>query len=577
MLVAEPLAPREFTLRPYQHACLAAVEAGWKEFSRLLVDMPTGSGKTTVFAALAKLNHEMGGKTLVLANRDRLVRQTADRIQKETGIDAEIEMADERASPYAPIVVASVQTLANHTRLTSFPDDHFSLIVPDEAHHSGAPTWAKVLNYFNIGAESLAEDWEHPVPGVPFKHKAKVCGVTATPDLGARKSLGEWYQSLAFRYTLIEAVNDGWLVPIIMENVPLEIDVRGLKAGRTNHGSDFTDADISARLVPVIEALAKQICAKASNRKSIAFVPSVECARLLAEAINRHGLRGIFVSGSCEDVDEKTDAFRDAGPGTVLCNCALYVEGADFPDVSCVIFGRVTRSKGFFRQMAGRGTRVLPGIVDGLETAELRKLAIANSKKPNLLLLDPLWLSDEIDLCSAYDLFTDKPEVKQRMAAMGGVGKDLVELEKDAERDFLAALTREARKKARRDARVIDPLALCVTLGEESLVMWEPTTQWEELPPTPGQLNFLRKQHIDVEKIKYRGLAQAVTVKLLQRFAAKLCSYEQMTFLAQLEVPEKDTVMLTRAQATALIDAKLAEKKAAESVKRVLRDELNLD
>ena len=309
--------PLKFSLRDYQIAAQNATTEGWKTFQRQLLAMATGTGKSTIFASLAAnewINNH--GRTLILENRDALVRQTAKRIKDETGMECEIEMADLHASITAPVVIASVPTLCRDRRLTGFPDTHFSQVVVDECHHNLSASFSKITSYFHYGAESSAEGWTPPPDGT-YQPKAKILGVTATPELSSKRTLGEMYQTIAYTYSLIDAVRDGWLVPPITKNIPLKIDIRGLRPGRTPNGSDFKLEDLSARLEPVLEALAEQICEIAANEKTIAFVPSVECARILADAICRHGLNGIFVSGDCLDVDEKTEAYRRAGRGTV--------------------------------------------------------------------------------------------------------------------------------------------------------------------------------------------------------------------------------------------------------------------
>lgn len=556
-----PVKPR-FNLRDYQNLCIEKVGAGWEKYSRQLVDAATGTGKTTIFAAIAATEWRSNVRTLVLENRDALVYQTAKRITQETGIEADVEKAESHASPFAPVVVASVQTLSREARLTGFADNHFGLVIVDEGHHSLANSYQKVLSYFHYGVESLVDGWEAPSPDVPYEHKARILSVTATPDLGNRRSLGEFYQHVAFQYQLLQAVGDGWLVRPVTKNIPLKIDIRGLRPGRTPNGSDFMIKDLSERLVPVLEALADQIAALAMDRKSIAFVPSIECARILAAAICRKGMLGIFVSGECLDVDEKTEAFRRAGRGTVLCNAALYVEGADFPDIDCVICARATKSKGFYRQQVGRGTRVLPGVVDGLPTPELRKMAIARSAKKDLLVLDPLWISDRIDLCDAYDLMTDKPEVKAKLKE---AGEFTPEAAAAAERDFIKALEKEAKKHARKAARTIDPLAHAVSLGDAALASWVPESTSDMRAPTIGQLDFLRRHGVATEGIKYHGLAHKLIGRLLSRMQMGLATVSQLSFLKQLGFDEASASVLTISEASQAIDAAKAQKKEARA------------
>ncbi len=521
----------------------------------------TVTHNTTLFAALAARAHQSGLRTLVLENRDRLTRQTADRIRKETGIEVDVEMGDDHASPFAPIVVGSVQTLGRVNRLTSFADNHFGLIVPDEAHFSLAPQWARILRYFHYGAESLEESWKEPAADT-YTPKAKVVGFTATPDIGERKNLGEFYQHRSVNYSYLEAVNDGWLVGAEQKSIPVKVDLR--KA--TTSGNDLRTSDLSQALVPVIEELAKQVVIEAKNRKTIAFLPSVECARLMTEALNRLGMKAIFVSGECFDADDKTDEFVASGPGTVLCNAVLYTYGVDFPDVDCIAWFRATISRAFYIQGIYRGTRVLPGVIDGLNTAEERKAAIARSKKKKLLILDPLFVSDRIDLLDIYDLSTDKPEVKAAMKAAGDATPAGAE---KAERDFLATLAKEAKKHERKMARTINPIAWALSIGDAALANYVPQAPWESAPPTPGQIGWLKQQRIDTSLIKYKGLANKIITRVRARQDLNLATPHQLSLMHKLGLDEQTCATLTAREASAVIDQRIADKKAERASARV--------
>lgn len=542
-----------FRLRNYQRQWQNDVAKDRAEgFSRVLIDAPGGTGKTSYFASEASDEWRIrGGRTIILENRDRLVRQTADRIRNETGLSVDIEMADEYASHSAPIVVASVQTLGRASRLLGFADDHFSLVISDEAHLSLAPQWVRVMNYFHYGAESLNEGWKKPDDS-NYKPKAFIVGTTATPDLGKKRSLGAIYQKFSARYYYLQAVEDGWLVPPITECIPVKIDVRKLRTGRTSNGTDFRPEDLSAVIIPILDELAKQVRDKAWNRKTMCFLPSVECARLMAEALCRMGMNASFVSGECLDIDEKTDAFQKSGAGSVLCNCAIYVAGVDFPDCDCVAWFRPTLSRAFFIQGLYRASRVLPGLVNDDMTAEERRMAISLSTKQNMLVLDPLFVSDRIDLCDFYDLFTDNPEVKKKIKIAGDVSLEIVE---KAERDFVKALEKAAKKQEHKTSRIINPLAWALSLGDAKLASWEPENSWDAAPPTAGQIQLLRQFHIDVSKIKYKGLAHYVIGKILHRKNLGRASPGQLDMLHLLGISEEQAALLSEAEAKATIQA----------------------
>lgn len=553
--VSEP--PHRFALRGRQPEWLATIISDLATKSRVLVVAPGGVGKTTLFAALAAHYHTLGIRTLVLENRDRLTRQTADRIRSETGIDVEIEMGDEHASPFAPIVVASVQTLGRVNRLTGFSDTHFGLIVADEAHFSLAPQWQRVLCYFHYGAHSLTPDWKRPLDG-SYEVKARCAGFTATPDIGERRNLGQFFHHRSVNYSYLEAVQDGWLVGPVQKNIPVRVDLSKYKAKSTPNGNDFAASDLSAALIPIIEELAEQILIHASAKKTIAFLPSVECARMMTDALLRRGMRAIFVSGECLDASEKTDEFAALGAGSVLVNCCLYVYGVDFPDVDCIAWFRATISKAFYIQGIYRGTRVLPGILNGLKTAEERRSAIAASAKPNVTILDPLFVSDRIDLLDAYDLLTDEPEVKKAMKASGELS---VEAAQKAERDFLKSLKKEAKKHERKAARTIDPLAFAVSLGDLAIRSYEPREAWESQPASVGQLDFIKRQGMDIAGVTSKGLASRIISRLRVRQDNHLATPRQLKLMHQLGLDEQTCATLTQAEATATIDRMLAAKR----------------
>lgn len=549
-----------FSLRDYQNDCLAAIATGWKQFRRQLAVLATGGGKTIIFSQVTKAEVAAGGRVLILAHTDELLDQASDKLFKSTGLAAEKEKAENHASMFAPVVVGSVQTLCRDGRLLGWADNHFTLVIVDEAHRSLAPSYQKVLRYFHFGAASLNEGWEPPVFGVEYQSNARVLGVTATADRGDKRSLGEFYEHCAFDYGLLQACRDGYLVRPITKQIPLQIDLRGIKTKRTGQGSDYDLGEIVSRISPFLATIAKHIAEEAPDRKTVVFLPSIDTARQLAASLRECGHDGEFVSGACPDRAEKIERFAAAGPGAVMCNAMLLTEGWDCPDVSCVCVLRPTKIRSLYVQCVGRGTRPLPGVIDGLRDASERKAAIAASGKPDLLILDFLWLSDRLDLIRPLDLVATKPEIRERMMADGGTKDvDLVDAEELAERDLLKSLEKAASEHSKKKARVIDPLAWAVSIGDAELAGWQPENRYDELPPTPPQLQLLRDRGIDVENIKFRGLATKMIDRVIQRDRLKLCTPKQLNFLERLHV--KDAALLTKAEANAILDARFGKKK----------------
>ena len=179
-------------LRAYQMKARQDIHKGFEDFDRQLGVLPTGAGKTILFSRLAQDYQPQ--RTLILAHREELITQAVDKLRASTGIEAQVEMGEERASLDAPVVVASVQTLMREKRRERWPRDHFGLVVVDEAHHALADSYLNTLGHFH----------DH----------AKVLGVSATPDRGDKKNLGRYFENIACEVTLLDLVNQGWLSPI---------------------------------------------------------------------------------------------------------------------------------------------------------------------------------------------------------------------------------------------------------------------------------------------------------------------------------------------------------------------------
>ena len=133
-------------LRAYQRKAVDMIQAGFAEFGRQLLVVSTGGGKTQIFCET--IRQHLPGRSLVLCHREELIGQAVRRLES-FGIPAEVEMAGSQASLDAPAVVGSVQSLMRDSRLTSWPQNHFDLVVADEAHRAMSDSWQKVLRYFD--------------------------------------------------------------------------------------------------------------------------------------------------------------------------------------------------------------------------------------------------------------------------------------------------------------------------------------------------------------------------------------------------------------------------------------------
>lgn len=299
--------------------------------------LPTGTGKTVVFAELAReVCAALAKRVLVLAHRTELLEQ-AQRKLADVGCYSRLEKAGSRAGA-AQVVVASVQTLQGK-RLANFLALGFGLVVVDEGHHGVATSYQNILGHF---------------AGVPTLF------VTATADRADGKGLEEVCSSVAYQYDLRAAIRDRWLVPIRARRIV--VDGLDLSSVHTRAGDlDAKELGEIMRAEEHIHGVVDPLRREAGDRKTIVFAVDVAHAHQLAAALNRHREGcALAVDGSASDTERKAAlALFAVGAIQFLVNCALFTEGFDEPSVSCVAIARPTKSRSLYTQMVGRGTRLL--------------------------------------------------------------------------------------------------------------------------------------------------------------------------------------------------------------------------
>lgn len=485
-------------LRPYQEAARRAVEAEWDGGRRrTLLVLPTGCGKTIVFAMVAKDVVDAGGRVLILAHRGELLEQAAAKLKAATGLASGLEKAESTSvGGWERVTVGSVQTMCRPSRLERFPEDWFDAIVVDEAHHSLSDSYRTVLERFP---------------------EARVLGVTATPDRADRRGLGACFDSLAYEYSLPQAIRDGWLCPIEAQTVPLEIDLTG---ARVQNG-DFSAADVGTALDPYLERIADEmVAAGCRERRTVVFLPLVATSRKFRGILEERGLRAAEVNGESADRAETLAAF-EAGAYDVLCNSMLLTEGWDCPSVDCVVVLRATKSRSLYCQMVGRGTRLSP------ETG-----------KGSLLLLDFLWHVERHELCRPASLVAGDAEVAAAMTARiaeAGGPVDLGAVEELAGQDVVAQreerLAEELKAMRTRRRRLVDPLQFEMSIAAEDLTGYVPQFAWEIAPASERQVSALEKFGIFPEAVECAGKASMLLDRLGKRRDEGLTTPKQIRLL----------------------------------------------
>lgn len=493
-----------FDLRPYQSACVESVLTKFRERGKLLAVLPTAAGKTVIFSHTAE--RFQPGRTLILAHREELLTQAADKLTRATGIVAETECGDAYASLDAPVVVASVQTLMREKRLLRWPRDHFNLVVVDEAHHALADSYQRVLHHSD----------EH----------AKVLGVTATPDRGDKKSLGAYFEDIAFEVGLHELIEQGYLARIVVRTMPVEIDLASV---RTLAG-DYNDADLGDAIEPALREIVAAIREAVGARKTIVFLPLIRTSRRFVELCLEAGLTAAHIDGQSEDRADLLARFA-AGEFQILSNSMLLTEGFDEPSVACVVCLRPTKVRALYAQIIGRGTRLHPG-------------------KENLLVLDFLWMTGRHSLVRPAHLVASTPEIAEAMIAKAAAGEeehDLIADEIDAKAQREAALALELAANSKRAGRQLDPVEFALSLHELDLAEYEPTMPWHSQPASAKQLSLIGRYGLDSNAIRDKGHAAAIIDRLLARRNLGLATPKQVACLRRNGHPRPDLVSFTDA------------------------------
>ena len=482
-------------LRPYQQQARDRIHAEWDAgHTRTLLVLPTGTGKTIVFASVAADQVRAGDRVLILAHRGELLEQAADKLQRSTGLVSAVEKAESTClDSWFRVVVGSVQTLQRTARLERFPQDYFGTIIIDEAHHAITDGYRRILDYFS---------------------GAKVLGVTATPDRGDMRNLGEVFDSLAYEYKLTDAIKEGYLCKIMAQTIPLKLDITDV--GFTS--GDYSLGQLGTALDPYLEQIAAEMAQRCKGRKTVVFLPLIKTSQKFRDLLNTYGFRAAEVNGQSDDRRQVLADF-DAGKYNVLCNSMLLTEGWDCPSVDCVVVLRPTKVRSLYSQMVGRGTRLSPG-------------------KTDLLLLDFLWMTDMHVLCRPADLVCEDRTVARQMTehlAETGCPEDIEEAAAQASEDVVAqreeALAKQLEEQRRKKAKLVDPLQYEMSIQAEDLAGYVPAFGWEAGPPSEQQTAALEKLGILPDAVESAGKAALLLDRLNKRRDEGLTTPKQIRCL----------------------------------------------
>ena len=525
-------------LRGYQNNAVTSTLECWKDGNRsALVVMPTGTGKTIVFSSIVK--RKFPKRVMVIAHRQELIWQARDKIQRVTGFKVGVEMGEYKADsdsnlvhPKDQVVVSTVQTHVaggdGGGRIGKFDPMDFGLLIIDEAHHATSPSYRKILNYYMTNPNLV------------------VLGVTATPDRADEEALGQVFDTVAFDYEILDAINEGWLTPIDQQMVSIEsLDFSGVRttAGDLN-GADLAKIMESEKNLQGISGATIDII---GNRRGIGFAASVNHAQILSEIFNRYRLgMSEWVSAGTKKEDRKK-IISDFAQGKIqwLWNCGVFTEGFDDSGVEVISMARPTKSRALYAQMAGRATRPHESIAHSLNNSPNnahRRWSIQKSPKPSCLIIDFVGNSGKHKLMSTADILggniSDEAieEAKKQVVRSGKPVRMQVALleEEEKAQKMKEARDAEAAKKARLVAKTtykssrVDPFNI-LQIKAVKTRGWDKGKQFSD-----KQRSILKGIGYDPDDLEY-VVGKQIIGAIFERREKNLCTLKQATLLKKFD------------------------------------------
>jgi|SanBayMetagenome_1026888.scaffolds.fasta_scaffold06656_4 superfamily II DNA or RNA helicase len=506
-------------LRPYQEKAVEGIAEKLSSNRSTVAVLATGLGKTVIFAKAIELGLRMPGRrAIVLAHREELIHQAAAKVEAVTGIKPDIEMGDYRAVEdgftRSPVLVSSIQTQnagrGEHRRMHRFRNDHPWMVVVDECHHAVSTSYIRVIDHYMKNPQS------------------RLLGVTATPDRLDNKALGRVFETVAFEYDVADGIRDGWLVPIKQRFVTC--DHLDLSSARTS-GGDFQLNDLEEALEKSLQEMVVPMVRIVGDRRTLVFAATVHHAERIAEIINRPGMqtgRAEIVCGKTPE-EQRARVFREFGEGKLqyLVNVAVATEGWDDPamdgrGVQVIAMMRPTKSRALYCQMLGRGTRTLPGTIDGIDDSAERRAAIEMSNKGHVLALDFLGNCGRHTLVHAGDILGGDMDEKVAKRYARKAEKDAVEEEIDvlaeidkAEADEAKALEAKRRAhivgRARFTSQEIDPFE-ALGIVPRSIPAWQ-----RRIPASDKQRSMLERNGLRLPMDLDTGRASQLIEALMSK------------------------------------------------------------
>lgn len=372
-ILKQKYTPTGVVLRDYQEEAVQSVlHASERGINRSAVVLATGGGKTVVMSALIpqlKPLEKSRTKTLVLAHKEELIRQATHTIAGiNPHLNIQIDMLTRKPDSSADVVVGSVPTLTRMSRLERYDPLEYKLIVLDECHHATAQSWMKILNYFGALEPDL---------------KVQVVGFTATLERSDGDSLGNVFQEIVYRRTLLSMVENKELCDVKFSKFKVDMDLDGVPVRFGDYVASKLSGAVNQDSVNLQVAQAYlQLQKEWGFHATLVFCVDINHCKTLCGVLQNNGVNAQYVTG--ETVRHERQAilqdFKD-GKIQVLCNVLVFTEGTDIPNIDSIILARPTKSRPLLVQMIGRGLRLHHGkdfchVIDMVDAGKLGVLSV---------------------------------------------------------------------------------------------------------------------------------------------------------------------------------------------------------
>ncbi len=329
-------------LRPHQIAAADAVEDAFRAgIKRPLVDACVGAGKSLMFAELARREIERGGRALIISDRRELVTQNAAACAS-MGLRVGMNAASVGERTWrAPVISAAIQSVFRNAQ--SFGP--ISLLLPDEAH-----TWP-----FSEGGM-----YRELARGFPDARMAGASGTVFRMQGGSLvEGEGAPFDKVVYRYSIIDGIRDGYLVPAFSAKADDKLDVSKLRV----RSGEYTGESQDAQMIDAMDNHIVQLLPhRHTRRKWLIFEASVRAVKAMTERLNHWGIKACCVHGemSAGERESNIAAFR-ARRFQALVNKEICTTGFDDPEIDLLVMRFLTKSLGKYIQVTGRLLRTIGG------------------------------------------------------------------------------------------------------------------------------------------------------------------------------------------------------------------------